>query len=111
MSSSSHHGTKATAAAEKKRDIDYIFDELVGGCGKWQWRTTCLLFPLFWASVYPVFLPVFAASAPRHRCRVDQCDRPLEQMQQWERQGNLSQPWVDFAIPKGQYIIVQRPIF
>ena len=90
----------AAAAAddvEKRRDVDYIFEYLVGGSGWWQIRTTLLLFPLFWASVYPIFLPVFAASAPRHRCQVEQCDGGISGFD-----GNLSQPWVKFAIPAGE---------
>ena len=84
----------------KRRDVDYIFEEVVGGCGWWQVRTTLFLFPLFWASIYPVFLPVFAANAPRHRCFVEQCDSQLI-----GADGNLTQPWVKFALPTGKVTV------
>lgn len=36
------------AKEARKKDLDYILDDVVGGNGFWQWRTTFMLLPLAW---------------------------------------------------------------
>ena len=43
----------------------------------------------------PVFLYLFAAFAPPHRCRVDACDNN-------ETRPIVNETWTDFAIPKSE---------
>ena len=82
------------------RDLDHIFEEIVGGNGWWQWRTTIILFPLAWIGGYPTFLSIFAAYTPEHRCFIQGCDSG--------ESSDFNTSFVDFAIPKG--ILPQRYI-
>lgn len=59
---------------EKALDIDYILDHYVGGGNRWQWLTFFSLFPTGWAGAYPLFMHIFAAYKPSHRCFVPSCD-------------------------------------
>ncbi len=49
-------------------DLDYILESVVGGGGWWQWRNTLLFLPLYYVSGYPLFLTIYAAYTPPHRC-------------------------------------------
>jgi hypothetical protein len=59
---------------DKLMDIDYILDTYVGGGNRWQWLILMILCPTAWAAYYPVFLHIFAAYEPTHRCFVPSCD-------------------------------------
>jgi hypothetical protein len=59
-------------------DIDYILDKYVGGGNRWQWLTLLILCPTAWAAYYPVFLHIFAAFEPTHRCFVPSCDDAIK---------------------------------
>jgi hypothetical protein len=59
-------------------DIDYILDKYVGGGNRWQWLTLMILCPTAWAAYYPVFLHIFAAFEPTHRCFVPSCDDAIK---------------------------------
>ena len=85
--------------AEKKpreKDMDYILEEIVGGNGWWQWRTTFILFPLSWIGGYPLFMSIFAAYAPPHRCLIEGCETGLGQ--------GLNASFLEFTTPKGEYV-------
>ncbi len=74
-------------------DIDHVLDDIVGAAGPWQLRFLLLMLSVFGASSLLVFLHLFAAYVPPHRCRVPVCDH---------QDGNLQieAQWTDFAIPK-----------
>ena len=78
-------------SAKGSRDIDYILDHYVGGGSRWQWLMLFSLFPTAWASFYPVFVHIFAAYEPTHRCFVPACDFSLSE---------LNESHTDFTIPK-----------
>ena len=63
---------------DKLMDIDYILDTYVGGGNRWQWLTLMILCPTAWAAYYPVFLHIFAAFEPTHRCFVPSCDDAIK---------------------------------
>ncbi len=63
---------------DKLMDIDYILDKYVGGGNRWQWLTLLILCPTAWAAYYPVFLHIFAAYEPSHRCFVPSCDDAIK---------------------------------
>ena len=62
--------------SDKTLDIDYILDNYVGGGSRWQWLTFFATLPTVWASLYPLFIHIFAAYKPAHRCFVPSCDGP-----------------------------------
>jgi hypothetical protein len=76
---------------EKSKDIDYILDNYVGGGSRWQWLTLITLFPTAWAGAYPLFMHIFAAYEPTHRCFVPSCDDATSVM---------NATHTDFTIPK-----------
>ena len=55
-------------------DIDYIFENVVGGNNFWQWYILFLLWPILTASVFPWLLHLFTSYEPKHRCFVPNCD-------------------------------------
>jgi hypothetical protein len=78
---------------EKALDIDYILDNYVGGGNRWQLLTLMTIAPTAWASAYPLFMHIFAAYEPSHRCFVPSCDiDPIS--------GLLNESHTDFTIPK-----------
>ncbi len=79
------------------KNEDYILEDIVGGNGWWQWRTTIALFPLIWAGGIPLFLSVFAAYTPPHRCLVEQCDGP-------EAENVFNASYLRWAVPRGTSI-------
>ena len=78
-------------SSEKALDIDYILDHYVGGGNRWQWLTFFALFPTTWAAAYPLFMHMFAAYKPSHRCFVPSCDGP---------NSTLNASHTEFTIPK-----------
>jgi hypothetical protein len=56
-------------------NFDYILENYVGGSGRYQlWSTICMGV-VYWAGIYPLFLTLFTAYAPDHRCsRVQTCE-------------------------------------
>jgi hypothetical protein len=81
---------------EKALDIDYILDHYVGGGNRWQWLTLLTIAPTAWASAYPLFMHIFAAYEPSHRCFVPSCD--VDPMS-----GLLNESHTDFTIPKEHF--------
>jgi len=77
--------------SENGHDIDYILDHYVGGGGRWQWLIFFATFPTCWASTYPLFMHMFTAYKPDHRCFVPSCD---------DQTSRLNSSHTDFTIPK-----------
>ena len=55
-------------------NLDQIFIHYVGGCGRYQLINTILMSFVYHTSLIVIFISVFTAYAPKHRCRVDVCD-------------------------------------
>ena len=47
------------------QDIDYIFENIVGGNSYWQWYTVLTLWPIAMASGFPWLLHLFTSYEPR----------------------------------------------
>jgi len=77
--------------SEDVQDVDYILDHYVGGGGRWQWLIFIATFPTYWASIYPLFMHMFAAYKPDHRCFVPSCDDDTSELNAYH---------TDFTIPK-----------
>ena len=80
---------------EPAKDIDFILDHYVGGGNRWQWLTLITLFPTAWASYYPLFIHVFTAFEPSHRCFVPSCDDVTGV--------TMNASHTDFTIPKEHF--------
>ncbi len=72
-------------------DIDYILDNYVGGGGRYQWLIFLATLPISWAASYPLFIHIFAAYKPDHRCFVPSCD---------DQNATLNASHTEFTIPK-----------
>ena len=60
---------------KSKQDIDYIFENIVGGGGRWQWLFVVgCTFPIHLASCLPLLIHLFAAYEAKHRCYIPGCD-------------------------------------
>ena len=56
---------------KSKQDIDYIFENIVGGGGRWQWLFVVgCTFPIHLASCLPLLIHLFAAYEAKHRCYI-----------------------------------------
>ena len=59
-------------------NLDHILTNYVGGCGRYQLINTILISFVYHASWLTLFINVFTAYAPKHRCRVPECDNVNE---------------------------------
>ena len=74
------------------KDIDYIFENIVGGGGKWQWYIMLLTYPIMFASAPPCVLHLFTAFLPDYRCFVPNCE---------ESNGTSFQAdFLEFSVPR-----------
>ena len=73
------------------KDIDYIFENIVGGGGKWQWYIMLLTYPIMFASAPPCVLHLFTAYLPDYRCVVPNCDTNLT---------SITADFLEFSVPK-----------
>ena len=48
-------------------NIDYLLKTYVGGSGRWQWGLMLCLFPVCFASGYPLLIHTLATYEPAHR--------------------------------------------
>ena len=82
--------------AEVKHSFDKILTEYIGGHGLFQWKLTLLMMPLFALSLGIIFVIVFTAYAPNHRCKIPNCDTPSLQV----TENIFEHEWLKFTIPK-----------
>ena len=80
---------------EVEEDIDLIFDHIVGS-GKLndlgQWRLFAAIILISFCGIFPIFMHVYAAYEPRHRCLVPVCDKSNDSI-------NVDAEWVSFTSP------------
>ena len=88
---------------EEKEDIDLIFDRIVGN-GKWndfgQWGLFAAIMLISYCGIFPIFMHVYAAYEPRHRCLVPVCDTLNGSI-------NFDADWLSFTSPSNETIIEQ----
>ena len=80
---------------EEKYDIDFIFDNFVGG-GRWndsgQWILFAPIMVIAYTGLFPIFMHIYAAFEPRYRCLIPICEN-----------GNTSSKvdvdWISFSSP------------
>ena len=76
-----------------KEDIDFIFENIVGGSGLWQWLFVVgFSFPIQLASTVPLLIHLFAAYEPKHRCYIPGCDPN-------DKYWSSNDSYLEFAIP------------
>lgn len=78
---------------DQLRDIDYILENFVGNNGPWQRRFLLLVLTVFGATYLLIFLHLFAAYVPDHRCRVPACEAA--------NRTSYQETWLNFTIPEG----------
>ena len=79
------------------KSIDYIFSEIVGGNGLWQWGSFLLMYSLEFVGGIPLLMHMFAAFTPEFRCRVPICDDALGL--QTSPPDLINATWLQFAVP------------
>ena len=83
---------------EEKEDIDHIFDHIVGN-GKWndfgQWGLFAAIMLISYCGIFPIFMHVYAAYEPRHRCLVPVCDTLNGSI-------NFDADWISFTSPSNE---------
>ena len=62
------------------KGFDQILTEYVGGRGRYQLKITLLMTPLYWLTLPLLFLIVFSAYVPKHRCKVSACENITEKV-------------------------------
>ena len=84
-------------AMEGPPSLDTILDKYVGGSGRYQLANTVGMALVYYAGLYALFMTVFVAYVPPHRCRVDFCDEPYNGSKVVQ---DINEPaWLEFAIP------------
>ena len=80
----------------QKASLDTILNEYVGGAGLYQWLCTFAMMFVKYGSVIPLFLTVFTAYEPSHRCFVPQC----ESLDGRKVTNNIfKHSWLEIALP------------
>ena len=74
--------------------FDHLLTEYVGGHGLYQLKLTLLGSPLYSISPLILFLVVFSAYVPDHRCKIDGCDTKDSKVGKYNKIYNL----LDFTI-------------
>ena len=77
-------------------DIDYILEEIVGGGGLWQWYIVAIMYPIVFASGFPLVLHMFTAYAPKYRCLIPSCDFDEKN----DTLNSLEADYLNFALPR-----------
>lgn len=104
--------------APSYKGFDQILTEYVGGRGRYQLKITLLMTPLYWLTFPLLFLIVFSAYVPPHRCKVSACENITEKVSFYNLYGSqiskhlgiyfqvtsniFESEWAEFAIPKKQ---------
>ena len=81
------HGKK-----DENENLDFVLERYVGGAGRYQYRTYAGMFPIPLVTSVVLYIHLFAAYTPEHRCRVDVCDG-VDAVEQFNGS------FVQFAIP------------
>ena len=92
---------KCIEKSKTKEDLDYIFDEIVGGGDGGdlgQWVILFALFPVGLCAGFPLFMHLFACFEPRHRCYIPTCDDFNNSM-------TLEPEWISLTIPTNDSFI------
>ena len=80
---------------DDKEDIDFIFDNIVGS-GEWndfgQWGLFAAIMMISYCGIFPIFMHVYAAFEPRHRCLVPICDT-------LNTSDDINVDWMSFTSP------------
>ena len=76
------------------QDIDFIFENIVGGNSYWQWGTVLTLWPIAMVSGFPWLLHLFTSYEPKHRCFIPNCDTKSESGV------GFNATYLEFALPK-----------
>ena len=80
---------------EKKcNGVDFLLENIVGPGGWGQWFIFICHLPCYIALVIPLFIQMFAAFEPRHRCFVPNCDGISN------ISAIMEAPFVDYSLPK-----------
>ena len=81
----------------EKSSFDHILVTYVGGHGKYQVLNTIFMSILYHASLTLIFIHVFAAHSPQHRCKINGCEITNQSK---VTQNLFDHEWLSFAIPK-----------
>ena len=95
--SSGSCGNSSNVCDNKNRGIDFIFSEIVGGNGLWQWGTFLLMYSLAFTGGIPLLIHMFAAFTPEFRCRVPVCDNAVGL--HLSSEDLINPTWLQFAVP------------
>ena len=82
--------------------LDAILTHYVGGAGLYQWLNTFAMALIYYISVCPLFLTVFTAYEPEHRCYVPNCDEFYNQNTKVTKD-IFNHSWLEFALPPESY--------
>ena len=87
--------TQNNSLKNEEEDIDFIFDNIVGGGDGGdlgQWVILAALIPIGLCAGFPLFMHLFACYEPKHRCFVNSCDNLT-------KVSNIDSSWIAFGIP------------
>ena len=83
------------AKLKDTEDIDYILEHFVG-CGKWndigQWILFTAIIVIAYCGIFPIFMHVYAAYEPRHRCFIPNCEES-------NTTSNIDVNWISISSP------------
>ena len=82
--------------------LDAILTHYVGGAGLYQWLNTFAMALIYYISVCPLFLTVFTAYEPEHRCYVPNCDEFYNQNTKVTKD-IFNHSWLEFSLPPESY--------
>ena len=93
--------SEETVHLKDAKDIDYIYDKIVGGGSVkdfGQWFILLALIIINFISSWPIYIVLFAGFKPRHRCFISNCDT--------EKTITSTTPdWISNAIPENDFIM------
>ena len=95
--------------ADQKASLDAILEKYLGGAGLFQLLATFAMMFVKYGSIMPLFLTVFTAYEPSHRCYVPQC----ESLNGTKVTNDIfNHAWLQFALPtensSNNYLAVQN---